>query len=110
MSMIEQCISSNDIQACMKCLDWGEVGAATAAGTVAGFFGFGVGLIGGVLGVGIIPTIATGLLTGMITGQVYRATEVAISGNWDQAGSVLFQPNDILLDGVLGMASCAVGC
>jgi RHS repeat-associated protein len=109
MSMIEQCISSNDIQACMKCLDWGEVGAATAAGTVAGFFGFGVGLIGGVLGVGIIPTIATGLLTGMITGQVYRATEVAISGNWDQAGSVLFQPNDILLDGVLGMASCAVG-
>jgi RHS repeat-associated protein len=109
MSMVEQCISSNNIQACMKCLDWNKVGTAAAAGAVAGFVGFGIGLIGGVLGAGIIPTVTTGLITGMITGQVYRMTELALSGNWDQAGRLLFQPEDILLDGVLGAASSAVG-
>ena len=45
----------------------------------------------------------------MITGQVYRATKLAVSGNWDQAGSVLVRPEDMLLDGVLGGLGSALG-
>jgi hypothetical protein len=109
MGMTGQCIGSGDVQACMKCIEWGKVGTAAAAGVVAGFVGFGAGLAFAAIGTGLLPTMIGGFYAGLFSGQAYRATELAFTGRLGQAGSVLFQPKDLYQDGMFGAVGSAVG-
>jgi hypothetical protein len=109
LSVANQCIGSSDIKTCLKCLDWGEVGVAASAGAVAGLVRFGVGLAFAASSTGLLSTMIGGFFAGLFSGQAFRATELALTGRLDQAGSVLFQPQDLYLDGFLGAAGSAVG-
>jgi RHS repeat-associated protein len=109
ISIATQCLGSSDMSSCMKCMDWGKVGTAVAAGAVAGFVGFGVGLAFAAIGTGLLPTMIGGFYAGLFSGQAYRATELALTGRLDQAGSVIFQPKDLYQDGMFGAAGSAVG-
>jgi RHS repeat-associated protein len=109
INMAMQCIGSSSMESCIKCMDWGKVGTAVAAGAVAGFVGFGIGLIGGLFGAGILPTILTGIGASILSGQAYRGIDLMLTGNWDQASNVLWQHEDMLLDGVFGGLGSAVG-
>jgi hypothetical protein len=108
MSVVEQCMGSSDMQTCLKCLDWRKIGVAAGAGAVASLVGFSVGFAFGALGVGLLQTMIEGFYAGLFAGQAYRATELALTGRLDQARSVLFQPKDLLLDGILGAAGSAL--
>jgi hypothetical protein len=48
------------------------------------------------------------MLSGVLAGQYSRLTELVLTGQISQAGSVLFRPQDILLDMVLGGAGGAL--
>jgi RHS repeat-associated protein len=109
LNIASQCIGSYDIKTCLKCLDWGKVSVAASAGAVAGLVGFGVGLAFEALGVRLLQTMIGGFYAGLFSGQAYRATELALTGRLDQAGTVLFQPRDMYMDGLLGAAGSAVG-
>ncbi|NUM43926.1 MAG: hypothetical protein HUU38_04400 [Anaerolineales bacterium] len=69
-----------------------------------------VGAVGGLaaVGLGFWGTVGVGSLTGVVAGQYGRMTELALSGQWDQASTTLFRPGDMLLDAVSsGIASPA---
>ena len=54
------------------------------------------------LGTGFFANVAAGFLSGGIAGQYARLTGLALSGQMSQVGKVLFRPQDLLLDSVLG--------
>jgi hypothetical protein len=51
---------------------------------------------------GLSANIASGAIAGTVAGQYARLTGLVLSGKTDQIGKVLFQPQDMLLDAVLG--------
>jgi hypothetical protein len=53
--------------------------------------------------------VAAGFLSGGVAGQYARLTGLALSGQMSQVGKVLFRPQDLLLDSVLGGAFAGIG-
>jgi hypothetical protein len=91
----------------LRCVNWGEVGIAMAGGAVAGL----VGLVAfeGTLAAwsffavpGLSANIVSGAIAGTVAGQYARLTGLVLSGKTDQIGNVMFRPQDMLLDAVLG--------
>lgn len=94
----------------LRCVHWGEVGISFAAGAVAGLTGFGVfGGLTALFGSGLLANITAGAVSGMVAGQNGRITTLALSGNLSSAGSVLFRPQDLMLDAALGGVGGAAG-
>jgi Double-stranded DNA deaminase toxin A len=60
------------------------------------------------LGSSFFANVAAGFLSGGVAGQYARLTGLALSGQMSQVGKVLFQPQDMILDAVLGGAIAGV--
>jgi hypothetical protein len=81
-----------------------------SAGAVAGLTGFTIfGATTALLGTGFFANVAAGFLSGGVAGQYARLTGLALSGQMSQVGNVLFRPQDLLLDSVLGGAFAGLG-
>jgi hypothetical protein len=94
----------------LRCVNWGEVGIAFAGGAVAGLTGFTIfGATTALLGSGFFANVAAGTISDAVAGQYARLTGLVLSGQMSQIGKVLFQPQDMLLDSVLGGAFAGVG-
>jgi len=96
-----------------NCINWSEVGISAGAGAVAV-------LVGLVAWEAILPTagatlgsyILAGAASGVLAGQYARLTTYALSGQYERIGNVgtdMFNPENMLLDAVLGGVGGAAG-
>lgn len=54
------------------------------------------------MGTGFFGNVAAGAISGIVAGQYGRLTGLVLFGQIGQAGTVLFRPQDIVMDAAFG--------
>ena len=97
-----------------KCFDLKEFFVAMGAGAVAGVVAFVaweaiLPVMETFIGEGLSSYLVTGAFTGLFSGQYSRLATNVFSGNFDQIGEDLFNPQDVLFDSTIGAVTAGLG-
>jgi len=76
----------------------------TSTGTLTGLVSLSDLVVTAIFGEGLLATIGAGAFSGALSGQYGRLMGLALTGQMSQAGSVMFQWQDLFLDAALGGA------
>lgn len=93
-----------------NCLNWARIGVAAGAGAIGALFGFAGAAFGiSIGGSGLFGAILAGGFSGLFGGIGMRTAQTAISGDWSNWQSRIFDPGQMVADVAFGAAGGAIG-